>query len=105
MGKDHAQSIWEATIAYLESCLTEEFNEKKGMNDENIFSCLEDSLESSSEISNIFDIVSRNPLLGSSVRKQFMADIKNEPNLIKLLKNLAKMFQEEIFHEMTVIIY
>ena len=100
---NHAQAIWGASIKYLQSALKEFVDAAKGFNDESLYglSCDNETLIEE----NLEEIIFKNNNLKIQQKHEFISDLQNETELSELLKELSKIFNESVFHEITYVVF
>ena len=82
MGETHSQEIWKASIVYLKAALTQNFNEEKGLNSQEIFSSLFDNSEAPEQEETAANLIFKNPIFEKNeTRSQFLMDLRAQPNL------------------------
>ncbi len=47
----------------------------------------------------------KNDTLKIQQKHEFISDLQNEPELMELMKELSKLFAENIFHELTYVVF
>jgi hypothetical protein len=47
----------------------------------------------------------KNETLKIQQKHEFISDLQNEPELMELMKELSKLFAENIFHELTYVVF